>query len=630
LTILQHKLSSVGLPPPILISDGVLVHRDVMIAMRDGVRLAADVYRPARSEGPLPVIIERTPYDKGGASRAELEVGMTKPMERATVATHFVQHGYAVVYQDCRGRYGSEGKFVKYRSEGPDGYDTLAWIAAQPWCNGRIGTMGLSYAAHTQMAAACLAPPGLATMILDSGGFSNAFTCGIRQGGAFELKQVTWAYRQACESAAASGDETTMKALEAEDLHAWFTRMPWSEGCSPLRWSPGYEAYLLDQWRHETFDDFWKKPGIYAQGYYDGIPDVPIALISSWYDTYVPTTFENFAGLSANGKRPLALIMGPCLHGDRNFTYAGDVDFGTTAPVGGNIAPSWLEFRRLWFDRWLKESAFDVLEEKPIRIFVMGGGSGRKNRDGRLDHGGHWLAERQWPLPHTSERRFYLHPQGRLEELPPPVDAQPLTYDFDPVNPVPTIGGALTSGHPIFAGGGFDQREDPRFFGCRQAGLPLSARLDVLSFETERLSEDLTILGPVTMELWAATDAPDTDFTAKLIDVYPPSADYPTGFALNVSDGIVRCRFRNSAERPELVSPEKVMRLFIQLFATANLFRAGHRLRVDISSSNFPKFDVNPNTGEPASSGRSKRIARNTVFLDSAHPSKLIVQALLT
>lgn len=605
-----------------------------MVAMRDGVRLATDIYRPARNgkpvEGPLPVILERTPYGKGKASRAELEVGMTEPMPRATVAAHFVRHGYIVIYQDCRGRYGSEGRFVKYRSEGPDGYDTLAWIARQPWCDGRVGTTGLSYSAHTQMAAACLAPRGLATMILDSGGFSNAFTCGIRQGGAFEMKQVTWAYREACQNATNSGDETACRALEAESLHSWFTRMPWSEGRSPLRWSPDYEAYLLEQWRRETFDEFWKQPGIYAAGFYDEIPDIPIALMSSWFDTYVPTTFENFAGLSRNRKRPLALIMGPGLHGDRNFTHAGDVDFGPAAPIGGNIAPSWLEFRRLWFDRWLKESETDVLEGNPVHIFVMGGGSGRKNDEGRLDHGGQWLAAQQWPLPGTAKRVFHLHPQGKLLETLPPADAEPLTYDFDPNNPVPTIGGALTSGHPIFTGGGFDQREEARFFGCRQPGLPLSARLDVLTFETAPLSEDLTVLGPVSAELWAATDALDTDFTAKLIDVYPPGEDYPAGFALNLSDGIIRCRFRNSIDRPELTSPGQVMRLRIELFATANLFRAGHRLRLDLSSSNFPKFDVNPNTGEPASSGRSKRIARNTVFLDSAHPSKLIVQALLT
>ncbi|TJW92112.1 MAG: CocE/NonD family hydrolase, partial [Mesorhizobium sp.] len=382
-----------------------------MVTMRDGVRLATDVYRPARGgralDRPTPVIVERTPYGKAMASRAELEVGMTEPMDRATVAEHFVRRGYVVVYQDCRGRYGSEGEFVKYLSEGPDGYDTLAWIAAQPWCNGRIGTMGLSYAAHTQMAAACLAPPALATMILDSGGFSNAFTCGIRQGGAFELKQATWAYREARESAVAAGDELARKALEAENLHRWFGKMPWSEGRSPLRWAPDYEAYLLAQWRHETFDGFWKQVGIHAAGFYDAIPNIPIALISSWFDVYVPTTFENLAGLARNGKRPLALIMGPGLHGDRNLTFAGDVDFGPNAPLGGNVAASWLEFRRRWFDRWLKREPEGDLDAEPIRLFVMGGGKGTKNETGRIDHGGRWIKAKNWPLPDVTEQTYY-------------------------------------------------------------------------------------------------------------------------------------------------------------------------------------------------------------------------------
>ncbi|WP_287112798.1 CocE/NonD family hydrolase, partial [Mesorhizobium sp.] len=428
------------------VTDDMVLCRDVMVTMRDGVRLATDIYRPARGGGaldrPAPVIIERTPYGKAMASRAELEVGMTEPMDRATVAEHFVRHGYIVVYQDCRGRYGSEGEFVKYRSEGPDGYDTLAWIAAQPWCNGRIGTMGLSYAAHTQMAAACLAPPALATMILDSGGFSNAFTCGIRQGGAFELKQATWAYREARESAVAAGDELGQKALGAENLHRWFGRMPWSEGRSPLRWAPQYEAYLLEQWRHETFDDFWKQVGIHAAGFYDAIPNIPIALMSSWFDVYVPTTFENLAGLASNGKRPLALIMGPGLHGDRNLSFAGDVDFGPNAPLGGNVAASWLEFRRSWFDRWLKSGPEGDLDEEPIRLFVMGGGKGTKNETGRLDHGGRWIKAKRWPLAGVTEQSYYLHPNGRLSEAFPAADAVALTYDFDPADPVPTIGGA--------------------------------------------------------------------------------------------------------------------------------------------------------------------------------------------
>jgi uncharacterized protein len=615
-------LRNSALPAPEPVAEDVVAHRDVMIAMRDGVRLAADIYRPAR-DMPGPVILERTPYGKTLRSRSEIEVGMSGPMERAEVAAHFVRHGYVVIYQDCRGRHGSEGEFVKYLSEGPDGFDTLAWIVEQPWCDGRVATMGLSYAAHTQLAAACLNPPGLATMVLDSGGFANAFTCGIRQGGAFELKQATWAYNQALEGAIARGDTLMRRALEAENLHDWFDRMPWSEGRSPVRWSPDYETYLLEQWRHETFDDFWKQVGIYAEGFYDMMPEIPVALVSSWYDAYVPATLQNYLGLGRAGRRPLALVMGPGLHGNRNQSFAGDVDFGPGAALGGNVAESWLEFRRLWFDRWLKPANSRPAHEPAVRIFLMGGGSGRKNAEGRLDHGGRWLASERWPLPQAVPRTFYLHRHGELSETPPAGEAEPLTYDFDPADPVPTIGGALTSGQPVFAGGAFDQRESEQFFGCRRPGLPLSARRDVLSFETEPLAGDLAVVGPVVVDLWVSTDAADTDFTAKLIDVYPPSEDYPTGFAMILTDGIFRCRFRHSFEKAEPVRPGEIMRIRIEPFATANLFRAGHRLRLDISSSNFPKFDVNPNTGSPAALGRSRRIARNSVYCEATRASAL-------
>jgi putative CocE/NonD family hydrolase len=614
------------LSPHDILSDEVIVHRDVMVAMRDGVRLATDIYRPAQGgrpiEAPAPALLERTPYGKHQPSRSEVEPGMSEPMGREQVASHFVRHGYALVYQDCRGRYGSEGVFTKYLSEGPDGFDTMEWISAQGWCDGRIGTMGLSYAAHTQLAAACLAPPGLAAMILDSGGFSNAYTCGIRQGGAFELKQATWAYGQAIEAAKAAGDARVLAALEAEPLHDWFNAMPWSEGRSPLRASPDYEAYLLEQWRHEAFDAHWKQIGLYAAGFYDAIPKVPVALMSSWFDAYVPTTFENYAGFAQGGARPLTLIMGAGLHGDRNATFAGDVDFGPQASFSGHVAPSWLEFRRRWFDRWMKQKR-EPASAAPVNIFLMGGGSGRKTPEGRLDHGGRWISAQSWPLPGSRPQSYFLHPAGRLSTRPPESAAASISYSFDPDRPVPTIGGALTSGKPVFVGGSFDQREDERFFGCTAPGLPLAARRDVLSFESEPLAADLAVVGPVIVTLFAATDGLDTDFTAKLIDVYPPSTDYPAGFAMNLTDGIIRCRLRQGDGIPCPAVPGETMELTIRLFATANLFKAGHRIRLDISSSNFPKFDVNPNTGEPAGMGRARRVARNTVLLDAAHPSRL-------
>jgi putative CocE/NonD family hydrolase len=255
----------------------------------------------------------------------------------------------------------------------------------------------------------------------------------------------------------------------------------------------------------------------------------------------------------------------------------------------------------------------------------MGGGSGTKTAAGRLDHGGRWIQADEWPLPDTAFRDFHLHGDGRLAPAAPAQGAEPLTYDFDPSDPVPTIGGALTSGQPVFEGGIFDQREGDAFFGCKNPGLPLSARRDVLSFETEPLDEDTAVIGPISVELWVASDAPDTDFTAKLIDVHPPSADYPTGYAMILTDGIFRCRYRNSWERPEPVVRGEPFRISIEPFATANLFKKGHRIRLDVSSSNFPKFDVNPNTGAPEGRGRTRRVARNIVFCDAERPSKAIL-----
>jgi putative CocE/NonD family hydrolase len=337
---------------------------------------------------------------------------------------------------------------------------------------------------------------------------------------------------------------------------------------------------------------------------------------------------DNYEGLSRGAKRSLSLIMGPWLHGNRNSTFSGDAAFGEQATIAGNVTPSWLEFRRRWFDRWLKGEPNGVDDEPAVRLFLMGGGTGRKTAAGKLDHGGRWIEASRWPIPETEFRPFYLHADGRLADEVPDRESEPLTYDFDPSDPVPTIGGALTSGQPIFEGGAFDQREAPQFFGCRNFGLPLSARRDVLSFESAPLERDLAVLGPIRVELFVASDALDTDFTAKLVDVYPPSADYPTGYAVILTDGIFRCRYRNGFDRPEPLIPGEVFRITIEPFATANLFAKAHRVRLDISSSNFPKFDVNPNTGAPEGRGRTRQVARNTVFCDAVRPSRVVLPCL--
>jgi putative CocE/NonD family hydrolase len=329
--------------------------------------------------------------------------------------------------------------------------------------------------------------------------------------------------------------------------------------------------------------------------------------------------------LSKRKKGPVRLILGPWTHGNRSITYAGDVDFGPAATLDGNLAPDFLTLRLRWFDCWLKGRDNGVGREPAVRIFVMGGGSGRCNAEGRLDHGGRWRAEKDWPIPDAKAQTLHLHADGRLAAEAPAAGAAPLTYDYDPDHPVPTIGGTVTSGEPVMRGGAFDQREGPRFFGSREPYLPLEARPDVLVFQTEPLAADMEVTGPVVAKLYVASDRPDTDFTLKLIDLYPPGPDYPEGFAMNITDGILRVRYRDSWEHPRPLTPGEPVEVTIEAFPTSNLFKKGHRIRVDISSSNFPHFDVNPNTGEPEGTGLTRQVARNSVFVDKARPSRVIL-----
>ncbi|MCQ4159471.1 CocE/NonD family hydrolase [Roseomonas sp. GC11] len=597
-----------------------------MIPCRDGVRLATDVYLP-EGAGPFPVILERTPYGKREASRSERTAADPRPASREAIAAGFTEAGYAVVYQDCRGRYGSEGQFEKYLADGADGYDCCAWLVAQPWCNGRIGTMGLSYAAHTQAAMGCLAPPGLAAQILDSGGFSDAWNGGIRRGGAFELKQATWAFNQGRLAPETRADPVRAAAFAAEDLAGWFTRFPWKPGHSPVRHAPDYEAYLFEQWQAGEFGPNWQRLGLYARGWHDRYADVPMVHMSSWYDPYPRTATENFLGLRAAGRGRPSLILGPWTHGNRSQTAFGEVEFGPAATID-SWAGDWRAFRRRFFDHWLKGIANGVGEEPRVRVFVMGGGSGRKNAEGRLEHGGSWREAEDWPLPGTRFTALHLHGDGRLDAAPPPGSAAPLRWLSDPARPVPTVGGAITSMEPLLGGGPYDQREREGMFGHRPPYLPLASRADVLVFETAPLARDLTVIGPVTAVLYVASDAPDTDITAKLIDVHPPSTDYPHGFAMNLCEGILRLRYRRDPATPVPMVPGQVERITVELFPTANLFKAGHRLRLDIASSEFPHYDLNPQTYELEGAWRRMRVAENTLCVDAAHPSQVILPVL--
>ena len=594
-----------------------------MIALRDGIRLATDVHLP-EGAGPWPVVLERTPYGRDEVSRSERTAAEPEPPTRAAMAQWFADHGFAVVFQDKRGRYGSEGRFVKYLSDGEDGFDTCAWIMQQPWCDGRICTMGLSYAAHTQAALGCLAPAGVVAQVLDSGGFANSWFGGIRTYGAFELKQATWAHKQALTSPEAAADPVMKAALQAEDIRDWFTRMPWKPGHSPLRHHPDYEAYLFDQWTHGEFGPWFKQLGIYAEGWYDRYVAADCVHMSSWYDPYTTTAQRNYWGLKRAGRGTQRLIYGPWTHGNRSDTRFGMVEFGPDATID-SWAGDWRQSRLRHFRHAIDGT---VNPEPAVRVFVRGGGSGRRNAAGHLEHGGRWISLDDWPAPGASAVDYHLHGDGTLSPAAPAAGAAGVSWDADPARPVPTVGGNYSSLDQVATPGAFDQVEGPGVLGCVPPYLPLASRADVAVFQTAPLAAAVQVVGPVEAVLWVATDGPDTDFTAKLVDVHPASADYPQGFAMNLADGIIRLRYAEDPATPRFRTPGEVVRVVVEIGPIANLFLAGHRIRIDIASSNFPKFDVNSNTGEPEGAGRRKRVAVNTVFVDAARPSRVTLPVL--
>ena len=371
--------------------------------------------------------------------------------------------------------------------------------------------------------------------------------------------------------------------------------------------------------------------------------DVPTYFVGAWYDSYTLATMDSFKALSTHKQSPVHAIMGPWTHGTytTELSYSGDVDFGSGAAL-----ESFDDLHLRWFDRWLKENAEQPQGESPLTIFVMGGGTGRKTSSGRMDHGGSWRHAPEWPLPGVRQASWFLRADGSLSGEPESQQASSSEYEFDPNNPVPTVGGNFSSlayikqlpagvdpetvprgsrTEMVTPNGGFNQLEGERFYASKEPYLPLSSRHDVVVFQSGPLEQDLLAIGPVEVELWASSEAVDTDFTAKLVDVYSPSGDYPSGYALNIGDGIIRARYRDSREKAEFMTPGEVYRFTVTLFPTSNLFVKGHRIRLDISSSNFPRFDVNPNTGEPLGLNRRTQSAINTIYHDANHPSRLIL-----
>lgn len=576
-----------------------VVHQsDVMMPARDGVLLATDIYRPAHGTVPveekLPVLLHRTPYDK------------TMPSTIA-IAETLARHGYVVVVQDTRGRHHSKGVFEKYYVyDAYDGYDTIEWTAKLAYSNGKVGMFGTSYAAHTQADASKLNPPHLSTMVLNMGGMANAWNHSVRYDGAFEMgRQFTWAWEQAL---ADTTDPVAKAMLTKEGEFDWYTALPLRKGLSPLSIEPVYEGYYLDEATKSDYSPYWQTLGMQWEKYYAQTADVPMLHIGGWYDIYLRGTIENFDKLSAMKKSPMRLMIGPWTHHGDTFDYAGDVDFGPDAAIRDFDT----DFHLRWFDFYLKAIETPAATEAPVHYFLMGGGDAHKDKQGRLYAGGKWQDAQQWPPAATRPTMFYLHADGSLsEKMPEANEAASTTYQFDPNHPVPTIGGGVSK---RLKDGAYDQRERPDMPGSRPPYLPLRSRSDVLVFETEPLKEDVTVAGPVEVTLYASSTGVDTDFTAKLVDVYPPSESFPKGFDMNLTDGILRASYRDDAKTRKLMKPGEVYTLAIRPFDTANVFKKGHRIRVDISSSNFPRFDVNPNTGEPLGENRRTLVVNNTVF----------------
>jgi putative CocE/NonD family hydrolase len=532
----------------------VVKHLDVQVAMRDGVRLATNAYVPA-DRGHFPAILVRTPYNKG-----------------ADITPHyqaFVDRGYAIVVQDVRGRYASEGAFQPLTQEIKDGDDTLNWIARQPWSDGKIGMMGGSYAGITQWKAALSGNPHLKAIFPVVSGWDEYRDRYYSPGGAFKL-----GYRL----------EWLAENLRAPGYHQDFSKfvehLPVrTADISALGWTSPLWRDVMD---HPSYDTFWKSVSTKEQ--IERVR-VPVFAVGGWYDNFVESDLDAYTALHARSGVN-RIVVGPWPH-NMSIPFEG-VDLGEESLVA--VRSLQLE----WFDQWLKGKDSPLLSRPPLKFFVMGANK--------------WREEREWPPESAQPVNYYLDHNGTLAERPAhstPADG----FEFDPNDPVPTRGGSVCCNPKVFPWGPFDQRL-------------IEERKDMLVYTTKPLKQPVEVAGPVQAVLWVSTSARDTDFTAKLVDVF---AD---GAARNLTDGILRLRYRNSLEIPELAKPGEAYRIEIDAGVTSNVFLAGHRIRLEISSSNFPRFDRNPNTGAAVAGATKLAKASQIVFHDAARPSSLTLMVI--
>jgi uncharacterized protein len=573
----------------------LIIEKNVRVRMRDSVSLATDVYRP-ETQGPFPVVVQRLPYNK----ELPLLVNFCLDVQRA------VQAGYAIVVQDTRGRYASEGEFNPFFDEATDGADTIAWAATQPWSTGAVGMAGGSYFGATQWLAATQGPPALRALapFVTTDQYYESWAY---QGGAFQLGfNLHWTLSSLAlgellrrMDTGAAGLEQFAALVAAVDADDELYRL------LPLRQLPelGDLAPYYEDWlAHPSYDEFWRA---FAPRERYGSVTVPALNMGGWYDLFLKGTLANYSGMKRYGGTEASrglqrLVIGPWAHGP----LAGWFPERSYGLMAGTDAYDITGLQLRWFDLLLKGEDNGVEDEKPVRLFVMGGGG--------------WREEDDWPLPDTDYVDYFLQSGGLANtaagdgslSTDPPADEADDVYLYDPRDPVPTTGGAtFLPGGSIGANSGpRDQRE-------------VEQRHDVLCYTSGPLEAPLEVVGPVELVVHLSSSAPDTDVTAKLVDVWP------SGRAENLADGILRARYRDSLSEPAPLQPGEVYELRVDLVATANLFAAGHRIRLEVSSSNFPRFDRNTNTGGSiADEGLEDiRQAVNRVHHTRGYPSRLVL-----
>jgi len=551
----------------------VVVQKSVDVKMRDGVLLKANIYRP--EEGKFPVLVERTPYDR---------------LSEANMATELAGHGYVVVVQDTRGRYGSGGEFYPFLNESQDGYDTVEWAAHLEYSNGKVGMFGGSYVGATQMLAAMARPPHLVSILpyVTGSDYYDGWT--YQNGVLMQWFSSSWTSILAQDTLR----RYTEKSIDAKE---WVRQLP-VENYTILKppQATTLAPYFRDWIQHEVDDSYWRR---WRVSDHYGEMNVEGLHVAGWHDLFLKGSIKNYTGLRDQGPTPQVrsgqrLLIGPWGHAPTSPEgKIGDVVFGKDAVL------DWARTTLNWFDYTLKDVKNEYASGSPVRLFVMGDNV--------------WRDEREFPLARTRYTSYYLHSgrgangvkgDGELDTTPQ-AEERADQFDYDPDKPVPTIGGRLCCGDAL-PPGPFDQR-------------PNEARPDVLVFSTPRLEHDLEVTGFITVELYAASSAVDTDFTALLADVDV------NGYARFITDGIVRARYRETTIQPERLVPGRIYKYTIDLWATSNVFKAGHQLRLYISSSNFPRFNRNLNTGDQMFGSSRFLTAHQTIYHDASNRSALIL-----